>query len=110
MHDGRRRIRRRRGERADIGFALERHENKTVEITIWEAMTYNALSYIVLRTINYKHMMERRLSTLHHPLKILAKLIHRHKPSHMPRLVQDCIQLRGRQTYYCFLALCAIKI
>lgn len=44
MHDGRRRVRRRRGERHDIGFVVERHVHRTVGVMVWGAIAYGSRS------------------------------------------------------------------
>lgn len=180
MHDGRRRVRRHRGERRDIGFAVERHVHRTVGVMVWGAIAYgsrspllfirgsmtaaryvedvlqttllpyldgrphvlfqqdNARPHIARRTMDFlqeagvnvlpwpprspdlnpiEHvwdMMGRRLSNLPHPPQTLAHLIHEvqvawnevpqgdidHLILSMPRRVQECTQLRGRQTHY----------
>lgn len=47
MHDGRARVRRRRGERRDPQFFGERHVHHTVGIMVWGAITYGSRSPLV---------------------------------------------------------------
>ena len=49
MHDGRRRVRSRRGERRDIGFSVERHVNRNVGIIDWGAIAYDSQSLLLIR-------------------------------------------------------------
>jgi hypothetical protein len=44
MHDGRRRVRRRRGERPDTEFAVERPIHRTVGAMVWGAIGYGSRS------------------------------------------------------------------
>jgi hypothetical protein len=48
MHDGRRRVRRRRGERPDSEFAVERPIHRTVGVMVWGAFGYGSRSSLVL--------------------------------------------------------------
>lgn len=47
MHDGRMRVRRRRGERRDIQFSVERHVHRAVGIMVWGAIAYGSRSQLV---------------------------------------------------------------
>ena len=42
MHDGRARVRRRRGERRDPQFDVERHDHHTVGLMVWGAIAYGS--------------------------------------------------------------------
>lgn len=47
MHDGRMRVRRRRGERRNVEFSVARHVHQTVGIMVWGAITYGSRSRLV---------------------------------------------------------------
>jgi hypothetical protein len=47
MHNGRRQVRRRRGERPDIEFAFERPVHRTVGVMVWGAIGYGSRSSLV---------------------------------------------------------------
>lgn len=47
MHDGRMRVRRRRGERRDIQFSVERHVHRVVGVMVWGAIAYGSRSQLV---------------------------------------------------------------
>lgn len=44
MHDGRARVRRRRGERREVQFFMERHVHRTVGVMVWGAIAYGSRS------------------------------------------------------------------
>lgn len=46
-HDGRRRVRRRRGEGRDTEFTVERHVLRTVGVMVWGAVAYGSRSPLV---------------------------------------------------------------
>lgn len=47
MHDGRARVRRRRGERRNPQFSVERHVHRTVGVMVWGAIAYGSRSPLV---------------------------------------------------------------
>ncbi|CAH1993234.1 unnamed protein product [Acanthoscelides obtectus] len=47
MHDGRARVRRRRGERRNPQFFVERHVRHTVEVMVWGAIAYGSRSPLI---------------------------------------------------------------
>jgi hypothetical protein len=47
MHDGSRRLRRRRGERPDVEFAVEKPIHRAVRVMLWGAIGYGSRSLLV---------------------------------------------------------------
>ncbi|CAH1369275.1 unnamed protein product, partial [Tenebrio molitor] len=121
MHDGRRRVRRLRGERRNFAFSIERPVARTVGVMVWGAICFGSRSRLVfiqgnLTAIRYHvwDLMGRRLTNLHNPPLTLAALRHEiqvawdsvpqdeinHLIRSMPRRVRECIGSRGGPTHY----------
>ncbi|CAH1380649.1 unnamed protein product, partial [Tenebrio molitor] len=97
MHDGRRRVRRLRGERRNFAFSIERPVARTVGVMVWGVICFGS-----------------RLTNLHNPPLILAALRHEiqvawdsvpqdeinHLIRSMPRRDRECIESRGGPTHY----------
>jgi hypothetical protein len=47
MHDGRRRVRRLRGERRNFAFSIERPVARTVDVMVWGAICFGSRSRLV---------------------------------------------------------------
>jgi hypothetical protein len=83
MHDGRRRVRRRRGERPDTEFAVERPIHRTVGVMVWGAIGYGSRSPSIfirgsmtsVRYINevLQPFLLPYLNGLHQPIPISAR-------------------------------------
>jgi hypothetical protein len=83
MHDGRRRVRRRRGERPDTEFAVERPIHRTVGAMVWGAIGYGSRSPSIfirgsmtsVRYINevLQPFLLPYLNGLHQPIPISAR-------------------------------------
>ncbi|KAI4465039.1 transposable element-related [Holotrichia oblita] len=91
MHDGRMRVRRRRGERRDIQFPVERHVHRAVGVMVWGAIAYGSRSQLVFiqTTMNAQHYIDEvvephilpYLQTLEDPL-----FQQDNAPSHVARI------------------------
>ncbi|CAH1989353.1 unnamed protein product [Acanthoscelides obtectus] len=129
MHDGRARVRRRRGERSNPQFFVERHVHHNVGVMVWGALAYGSRSPLIFIRDSFQHndvtllpwpprsptypQLSTRLLNLQRPPQTLEALREElvvawneipqedidHLIRSMPRRVGECVAHQGASTH-----------